>query len=809
MPNNKLPTVSSDIPKDLRFFIDRVAEIVNSSGPDQFLTLSDLQKGVYNSAINDSGAIDDSSGDGVIIPVFCPPKATNVVATGGYEYIILDWDRPTYYGHAFTRVYRALGANALFSDAVFVTEVTGRAAVFSDYLGTGATATYWVQFVNINGEDCDVISDPATATTAINVEEVINALEGALTSSEFADDLSTFLDNAPDNYVVKLAGADGAAAGFGLASTPSLDGGGSVEFTFAVLADNFFITPPVDFNQSDTPSSAAQGDVWRDTTNPSSVVYKLYQGSEWVEFNPSPFIVRTTPITITNDDGKLVDVPAGVYIRDGYIQNGTITSAKIGTAAIDNAKIVDATIETGKIAYLDAGTIRTGNFESFDFTNESGKAGFRLAMSTRPIFDEAGEFTGGFEFLPGTAQEDIQFILRGKGDISPALQLIDGKVTINALNIRKTLKSVDWPEKGFKFNVESGVIQFKDSDGLITFSTNGYNGTAITAAINAQITALTNQIAVDNAAQDAQIALQTPQETFDSLVEVITDVNSGLATKASLTALDELETNLNDLSSATTQSITDLNDDLLQVGNFDEDGDYTFDPSKIAQVLNTASTEEQLADYQFILAFSQAGLIDTYHQSSGFINLFAANAIFKKLYAEKAIFGEILADAVAANNGTIDNLKVNTLQIADEAVFVPVSGATNSGQTLGTSFVKVATSTPISWAASGGKPKSVIVSGSMNFLAQTSSADGGSVRIKVGVEYPSGQTSFGPDIATSTRIDYSQQVGTIAKIGLVAGGYTSVTVVMYARTTRYGTANPSGHTVGSGTVVGFAGKSGI
>ena len=240
MPNNKLPTVSSDIPKDLRFFIDRVAEIVNNSGPDQFLTLADLKKGAYNEAINDSGAV-EVDGDDVVIPVFCPPKATNLVATGGYEYVILDWDRPTYYGHAFTRVYRAFGASPQFSEAEAVTEVEGRAGVFSDYLGTGETATYWVQFVNINGEDCDVISDPATATTAINVEEVINALEGALTSSEFVDDLSTFLDNSPDNYVVKLAGADGAAAGFGLASTPALDSGGGVEFTFAVLADNFFI----------------------------------------------------------------------------------------------------------------------------------------------------------------------------------------------------------------------------------------------------------------------------------------------------------------------------------------------------------------------------------------------------------------------------------------------------------------------------------------------------------------------------------------------------------------------------------------
>lgn len=797
MPNNKLPTVSSDIPKDLRFFIDRVAEIVNNSGPDQFLTLADLKKGAYNEAINDSGAV-EVDGDDVVIPVFCPPKATNLVATGGYEYVILDWDRPTYYGHAFTRVYRAFGASPQFSELDeddVVTEVEGRAGVFSDYLGTGETATYWVQFVNINGEDCGVISDPATATTAINVEEVLEVLEDSLTSTQFVNDLSTFEDggapyliNALNSFVVKLAGEDGAAAGFGLAST---EREGNVEFDFAVLADNFFITPPVDFNQSNTPSSPAQGAVWRDTTNPNSVVYKLYEGAEWVEINPSPFIVRTTPTTITNADGVDIDVPSGVYIRDGYIQNGTITNAKIGTAAIDNAKIVDATITDAKIGYLDAGKIQTGEFQSFDFSNEEGKAGFRLAMSTRPVFDAVtGEFTGEVEFLPETNQEEIEFILRGANDPKPALQLIGGEVTINALNIREQLKSADWPTKGFLFDVETGVIQFKDDDGGITFSTNGYNGTAIQQALSAAISDLNDEI-----------DLQTPLTTFNSLLDIVNDDTTGLDTKASATALSDSVQTIDG-------EIAALNTSLEGIGDFDDDGNYTFNNTKIAGILSNPTDQELEDNYQFILDFSKAGLINSYHSSSGFINLFAANAIFKNLYAEKAFFGEILANAVLANDGTIENLKVDTLQIADEAVFVPVSGSTNQGQSLGTGWVKVAESTPITWNSNAEKPKSIIVSGSMNFLASISSSDGGGCSIKVGVEYPIGNANFGDGVAVSTRIDYSQVVSTVSRITLAAGSYTSVTAVLYARTSRYDTSDPSGHTVGGGSVVGFAGKSG-
>lgn len=58
-----------------------------------------------------------------------------------------------------------------------------------------------------------------------------------------------------------------------------------------------------------------------------------------------PFYAIATPTTING-----VAVPAGVYMKDGYIANGTITNAKIGNAAIDTAKIVDASIVNAKIA---------------------------------------------------------------------------------------------------------------------------------------------------------------------------------------------------------------------------------------------------------------------------------------------------------------------------------------------------------------------------------------------------------------------------------------------------------------------------
>lgn len=56
-------------------------------------------------------------------------------------------------------------------------------------------------------------------------------------------------------------------------------------------------------------------------------------------------IKRTTATTING-----VLVPPGVYMRDAFIQNGTISNAMIANAAIDSAKISDASISSAKIS---------------------------------------------------------------------------------------------------------------------------------------------------------------------------------------------------------------------------------------------------------------------------------------------------------------------------------------------------------------------------------------------------------------------------------------------------------------------------
>lgn len=154
-------------------------------------------------------------------------------------------------------------------------------------------------------------------------------------------------------YTIKTD-VNGYVSGFGLASTAS-----NAEATslFAVRADTFYIANP-----------------------------------EGPGISPAmPFIVRTTATTI---DG--VSVPVGVYLKDAFIENGTITNAKIANAAIDSAKIADAAITTAKIgnAQIDsakiANTIQSSNFGS--------AAGWQINKTGSAVFNEValrGSINGG------------------------------------------------------------------------------------------------------------------------------------------------------------------------------------------------------------------------------------------------------------------------------------------------------------------------------------------------------------------------------------------------------------------------------
>lgn len=297
----KLPTVVSNLAPDLRAFVNRVREALDSGGNNRLITVNDLiSSGI--AVPGPGGTIIPPSGGGVITT---PPTPKNVAANGAIQNIIVTWDDPLYFGHAYAEVWGSDTDN--LGDAVQIGMAPG--AIFIDAIGPSSIRYYWVRFVNTLG-----------TAGAFNAVAGVQGVTGP--AVEYLIDTLTDAALDPDSPYTK----------------------------FAVRADLFYVVPEVDFNQESTPTATATGDLWY---QPSTEITRTWDGSAWSSFSVQlPFIVNSSPQTING-----VAVPAGVYMDAAFIKNGTITNAKIGNAAIDDAKI--ANLSAGKIT---AGSISVGSF---------------------------------------------------------------------------------------------------------------------------------------------------------------------------------------------------------------------------------------------------------------------------------------------------------------------------------------------------------------------------------------------------------------------------------------------------------------
>jgi uncharacterized coiled-coil protein SlyX len=172
-------------------------------------------------------------------------------------------------------------------------------------------------------------------------------------------------------YTVKTD-VGGLISGYGLASTAN---NAAPTSAFGIQAGQFFVAPPT-VNQATAPSTGLyKGFVWRNST---TGLVQYWTGSAWSTTPQTlPFVVQATPTTING-----VAVPAGVYMADAFIQNGTITNAKIANLAVDDAKVASLSVSK-----LTAGSIAVGqHIQSTGYV--AGSAGWRING------DGTAEFSG-------------------------------------------------------------------------------------------------------------------------------------------------------------------------------------------------------------------------------------------------------------------------------------------------------------------------------------------------------------------------------------------------------------------------------
>ncbi|WAG08180.1 DUF3672 domain-containing protein [Aeromonas jandaei] len=120
---------------------------------DKALTLREAAAlGMVNLRRNGSGQIfpelpPDKPTDPEWSGVQQPGAPTGVTADGAFHTITLTWDAPAYKGHSYAEILRAEIDNPSSAVAIGTT----LANVYSDAVGKGFSAFYWVRFVNKNG----------------------------------------------------------------------------------------------------------------------------------------------------------------------------------------------------------------------------------------------------------------------------------------------------------------------------------------------------------------------------------------------------------------------------------------------------------------------------------------------------------------------------------------------------------------------------------------------------------------------------------------------------------------------------------
>jgi hypothetical protein len=400
---SKLPTVSSSIPPDLRAFLDRVREILTTSGLDRYVTAKELVKsGIAGTTPN--GVITTPI-DGTTVEL--PPAPTGLAASGALANIILTWDPIRYKGHAYTEIW-ASGTNDL-STAVMIGQAPG--TVYVDNVGAAATKYYWIRFVNQLGNIGEFNATAGTlGTTGSDPAYLLDVLTGSITSSELSaalntqiNDNTTEITNIGNLYMVKMNNS-GFLSGFGLMST--LADGGVATSDFFVNVDRFAVTTPVTsvpLWQAATAYVANQAVRISGTTNkilickvagtsggsaPSiagAVGSLVTNGSvTWQVASSVPFAVLTSSITLNGNT-----LPPGVYIDGASIVNATINSAQVGSLTAD--KITTGTLGA-EVIY--AGTVDAANINADTLSAVSASTG-SLTVSGALTMDTAGHIKAG------------------------------------------------------------------------------------------------------------------------------------------------------------------------------------------------------------------------------------------------------------------------------------------------------------------------------------------------------------------------------------------------------------------------------
>lgn len=194
----RLPQVVSNIPRDLRQFVDRVREALTGAGYDRFVTAQELIDSGVASGTPGGGLAGGGSTGGTDV-YGTPPAPTGLTASGALAAILVQWDDPLYSGHAHAEIWSAAENN--LSNAVMVGMAPG--AMFTHYVGGTATRWYWVRFVNLSGEYGPWSgTNGVSASTGTDPGYLLDLLTGQIRETQLFTELGTRINLIDADYTV-------------------------------------------------------------------------------------------------------------------------------------------------------------------------------------------------------------------------------------------------------------------------------------------------------------------------------------------------------------------------------------------------------------------------------------------------------------------------------------------------------------------------------------------------------------------------------------------------------------------------------
>jgi len=485
--SNKLPSVTSDIPRDLRTFIDRLREIVSGTGNDRLVSAQDLINGGIAGPGNNGTLVLPTTG-----LIGTPPAPKNLTATGGVYDVFVEWDNPTYYGHDYTEVYG--GATNVIGDAVLLGFTPG--VNYVDTIGPSQSRYYWARFVNTLGTKGAFNSVTGTlGTTTAEVAHLLSTLTNAITQTQLFTDLGARI-NLIDNNAAGSVNTRIATETTNRTTADSAIVSTVTSLSATVGTNTTAIQTEATTRATETGSLFAKYTVKIDTNgyvsgfglastanNDTPFSEFIIRADRFSIASPSgpgitpviPFIVTTTTTTING-----VTVTPGVYINGAFIQGGTIQGASIAGGTIENAKLINVSANKITGAALEA----TSFIESAAYI--SGSQGWKIHAN------------GTAEFAAAS--------IRG--------QLTAGQINSNGLSVKDAAGNII---------LNAGTGDF----------TGSLNGTAASTVVSNASTALSTANSASSAASSAQSTANSANSTATSANSTANSALSGLSNKIS------------------------------------------------------------------------------------------------------------------------------------------------------------------------------------------------------------------------------------------------------------------------------------